>query len=336
MPSCPRHASKQLALLLCTAVLLSRPLATALVIGTEKKRLLILGLGRVGLDCAKVASTQFDRILGTVTSPSQSDFPQDGIERIPFRLENIVDQLEVASHVLWTIPLDREDLVVRHVLNELQRSCSKRNKWLGLVSTSGVYGNHNGAWVSEDSPTLCEAGTSADFYRQVEQDLAHLGCQVFRCAGIYDSTKSALHTVYKNGKPTLLAASMASEGKVSRIHSYDVARAIASSMAQQYGHFRVFNLADDEPTSRSHVMTYAAELLESIGVPLSHAEVENAPTTKRARRRQAERKLVSNERMKEELLGMLKPPGLVYPTYREGLQKILYDPTTPWFHLIRS
>lgn len=97
---------------------------------------------------------------------------------------------------------------------------------------------------------------------------------------------------------------------------------------------QIYNLADDEPAPRADVMEYAADLLASIGVTLEQAKqlkngetAEPPPSTKRERRRQTDRKLVSNERMKKELLG---PNGLTYSTYKEGLEAILKDPTTPW------
>jgi hypothetical protein len=118
---------------------------------------------------------------------------------------------------------------------------------------------------------------------------------------------------------------------------------------------RIYNLADDDPAPRSVVLAYAADLLESIGQlrlrtdpaessSSSSTTMTDAPpptpttttgsltttgstmmTTTRERRRQTDRKLVSNRRMKQELV-----PEFTYPSYREGLKAILMDPNTPW------
>jgi hypothetical protein len=73
-------------------------------------------------------------------------------------------------------------------------------------------------------------------------------------------------------------------------------------------------------------MKYAAELLESIGVDISVEMSSDAPpSSARASRRGTDIKRVSNERMTTELLS-----NLLCPTYREGLQSIFEDESTPW------
>jgi len=315
---------------------------------SQTNRLLILGLGRVGLECglraADADSTpcSFDQVMGTVrSSRAEEEDLGDPIVRIPF--ENLEDPIKEASHILWTIPLSKENNETLEDVLQLLQSTNEHLAWIGMISTTGIYGNHNGAWVTEDSPLLCTRESNADLYRSVEQRFAAMGGQIFRCAGIYDATRSALHTVYEAGTRPVTnerSTDRNDESITNRIHSQDIARAIVLSMSRPTRNTFVYNLADDEPAPRSLVLDYAADLLESIGVPLvgppTGSPSENnagfvkstqRPLTKRERRRQADRKLVSNSRMKDELLG---PSGLAFPTYREGLQAILKDPTTPW------
>ena len=100
--------------------------------------------------------------------------------------------------------------------------------------------------------------------------------------------------------------------------------------------FRIYNLADDSPAPRSQVLEYAANLLKGAGKDLlpmrerikgdrSSAAGSATATTTRARRREIEKKLIDNSRMKNELLKELQ-----FPSYKEGLEAILKDPTTPW------
>ena len=346
--------------------------ALAAVGGTYKThRLLILGLGRVGLECGLLATqrlSSLDAVIGTVRSASK--IHEDGIQRIPFQDISIVQEhLKKVTHVLWTIPLPKErDEHLEQLLDLvlLQQSSTHSDnylEWIGFVSTTGVYGNHNGAHVTEDSSLLCTPDSNANLYRQVEQRFIEVGGQIFRCAGIYDSTRSALHTVYKTGKRPSIPPSKKAMGALdssfptNRIHTHDIARAIVASMNRQSSDdaerrpSRIYNLADDEPEERSVVLQYAADLLQSIGVELMTVVVEDddddndyksssqqqsvESLTKRQRRRLSDRKLVSNQRMKSELL--LEDAGdLTYPSYREGLTAILNDSRTPWWQPRRS
>ncbi len=303
---------------------------------SNPKQLLILGLGRVGLECGLLAEHCFDHVMGTVRSwPPECDM--DGIERIP--LSTIEQHWCEASHVLWTIPLPKEkDERLEQILTLLQTK-NEHLEWIGMVSTTGIYGNHDGNWVTEDSPLLCTSESNADLYRNVEQLFANVGGQIFRCAGIYDSTRSALHTVYKSGTRPKPIDNDDDESITNRIHSYDIAKAILASMKLPINdkrQSRIYNLADDEPANRWVVLNYAADLLESIGIRLDPFIVKTLDTddtsqrpTKRERRRQSDRKLVSNQRMKVELLNS---EDLTYPTYREGLRVILQeDSNAPWW-----
>jgi nucleoside-diphosphate-sugar epimerase len=303
-------------------------------------------------------------------------------------LSSIRRHLAEASHVLMSIPLPKQrDETLEQILQELQeQQSSSRNsqttvlQWVGIVSTTGVYGNHDGAWVTEDSELLCPPESNAHLYRGLEEDQLNdldgddssssCGCSVsiFRCSGIYDATRSALHTVYKRKQKGLLqeeairpsdggssTTTTASTSITNRVHSQDIARAIVACMTRNKNdkdndnddnpsprrrRGRIYNLADDLPAPREEVMRHAADLLESVGVSLVPPEAAAPPTipqapsststttTVRERRRQTDRKLVSNQRMKDELL---PDHRLLYPTYREGLQAILMEPNTPWY-----
>mmetsp|Transcript_1133 Transcript_1133/g.2552 ORF Transcript_1133/g.2552 Transcript_1133/m.2552 type:complete len:441 (+) Transcript_1133:141-1463(+) len=299
--------------------------------------------------------------------------------------------ITAATHVLFTIPLSKEnDLVMKAVLRELRewwettqennggsmdsdsdKGCD--SKVLGIVSTTGVYGNHDGEVVKESSKRLCEETSNADLYRRFEDEWITLTgndggvkvevetqsnnngshCRrrlcIFRCAGIYDSSRSALHTVYKNLAVTTRANSSSpptkSGNKTNRIHARDLARGVLSGMFQKGNHtddsgVGIYNLADNLPEERSVVLSYARELLSSIGIDQRKSRTEAATnpvasndrllsrsSTTRQKRRERESKLVSNQRLREELL---QKDGLLFPTYREGLCAILNDPSTPW------
>ena len=64
---------------------------------------------------------------------------------------NLVDSLKKADHILISIPpINGEDLVIKNFSKILEKS---KLKWITYLSATSVYGNHNGAWVTEDSKT---------------------------------------------------------------------------------------------------------------------------------------------------------------------------------------
>lgn len=362
-----------------------------------RSELLVLGLGRVGSQVAHLAVPRFDgRVVGTVRRQPghreghHDDGIDDGIVRISFDPAAVQERLgdgagSATTHVLLTIPLSREpDPVFQMILEQAKEWWSKpshpgqSDKWIGIVSTTGVYGNHDGAWVTEDSPLLCEAGGNADLYRTLEEDWMQLGRDlqssspsssnricIFRCAGIYDSSRSALHTLYNSrsyGRPALTSPppsppGLNNGGKTNRIHSFDLSRAVLASMLpERDGGVQppttavgVYNLADDLPEYRTVVLAYANELLsriadglppplESIADTKSYSALPSQTSAGRKSRRQRERKLVDNGRMRRELLvgNEGDGDGLRFPTYREGLQTIFDDPSSPWQLMVQS
>jgi nucleoside-diphosphate-sugar epimerase len=291
---------------------------------TLAPRLLVLGLGNVGRAVVHEASSLGVYVQGTSRSPCD-----DG-KTVLFEPDSIRSVLIECTHVLITIPPPREkDPVFDAVVRELEAHFV-RGAWFGFVSSSGVYGNHDGAWVTEESPSFCSEDSPTYRYIRHEElwreraQRCGWTFRIFRCAGLYGPERSALHSLWKgrtmNVSPTA--------GITNRIHETDVARAIVASMAMpSKGDSRVYCLADDEPESRAVVMQYAANLFESIGITVSIEEdSDSSPSTTRSKRRGTEIKRVSNQRMKEELVS-----NLHYPTYREGLTAIFQDRSNPWW-----
>jgi hypothetical protein len=314
-------------MILFVLFILCHVLDTSALVATAHHRLLVLGLGGIGRAIVKELSTSdyFEQIQGTSRSPTS--FNDDVIL---FESNSVGAVLPKCTHVLITIPPPIEhdamfDAVVKELASKLPPGA-----WLGFVSTSGVYGNHNGSWVTEDSPLYCSEKSLTFRYIEHEKKWQEISqesgwtCRVFRCAGLYGPDRSALHTLWKK---CVLDISPAA-GITNRIHETDVARAIVASMMDPslQRDFCVYNLSDDEPEGRSVVMKYARELFESIGVDVAITESSEAlPASVRATRRGTDIKRVSNDRMKRELVSELQ-----YPTYREGLMAILKDASSPW------
>jgi len=188
--------------------------------------------------------------------------------------------------------------------------------WIGYLSTNGVYGDHDGAWVDENS-NLYPTTERARRRIRAEADWAGFGAErglpviIFRLPGIYGPGRSALDTVRAGN-----AKRIVKQGQVfSRCHVDDIAAALAASLEKPAAH-DLYNIADDEPAPPQDVVEYACKLLGVDPPPL--VAFEDADLSDMAKSFYADNKRVSNKRMKEAL-GL----ALAYPTYREGLQAIL-------------
>ena len=281
--------------------------------------LFIYGLGNVGRAVAEGVPDHWS-VRGTKKSCEREN---EGIA-VPFRAAP--SYVCEASHILITIPPSQE--ICQIILADLTLHL-KRSSWVGFVSTTGVYGDHSGQLVTEESPLLCEDTSSAAAYLNMELELKKYSddqgwaLAVFRCSGLYGPSRSAMHTLWKQGFPKNRDPS----DITNRIHEVDVARAIISAIEK--GCTGVFNLSDDEPASRYTVMEYASRLLEENGLssPVQQIDDEERKPTNQSGRRGKDRKAVSNSRMKAELLD----GKITYPSYREGLRAIFQNENNPWW-----
>jgi nucleoside-diphosphate-sugar epimerase len=274
------------------------------------KRLFIFGLGYSGLEIARLARAAGWSVVGTVTSTDKANrLAIEGIEAHLFdgSASLAAHLLEGASHVLCTIAPDAAgDPALRTSAARLHGS-----RWLGYLSTTGVYGDHDGGWVDETTPPRPDQPRSLSRLA-AERAWQALGATVFRLPGIYGPGRSALDRV-KAGT----ARRIDKPGQVfSRVHVADIAAAVLAAMTQP-SPGAIYNVADDLPASNNEVIAYACELL-GLSVPPAIPWDEAAQTmTPMARSFYAENRRVRNDRVKKELGLTLR-----YPTYREGLRAI--------------
>jgi nucleoside-diphosphate-sugar epimerase len=183
-------------------------------------------------------------------------------------------------------------------------------QWAGYLSTVGVYGDHDGAWVDEETPVDPQSKRSR---MRVDAENAWLHRQavvgfelgIFRLAGIYGPGRSALDKV-RDGT----ARRIIKPGQVfNRIHVDDIGRVVAAAATRGAG--GVFNVSDDEPGPPQDVIAHAADLLGVDAPP--EVLFEEADLSPMGRSFYGENKRVSNARIKQAFGPML------YPTYREGL-----------------
>jgi nucleoside-diphosphate-sugar epimerase len=210
-----------------------------------------------------------------------------------------------ASHVLSSVPPDREsggDPVLERY------GAALAGKPLFYLSSTGVYGDRQGAWVDEATPTIAESGEGRRNAR-AEADLAwlNLGARVFRLPGIYGPGRNALDRV-REGK----ARRIDLPGQVfSRVHVDDIASGVIAALLGDAPP-GAYNLGDDLPASGNAVTEHACRLL---GLPLPPLEtLQQANLSEMARGFYVENRRVANGKAKR-VLGW-EPR---FATYVEGL-----------------
>ena len=274
-------------------------------------RLFIFGLGYSGSEVARQARAAGWSVAGTVRGGDKAQqLAAEGIETHLFDGSAALPASAFGgtTHVLCTIaPGSTGDPVLKNCAPLLREA-----RWLGYLSTTGVYGDHAGGWVDETTPTNPGQPRSAERLA-TERAWQALGATLFRLPGIYGPGRSAIDQV-KAGT----ARRIDKPGQVfSRIHVEDIAATVLAAIARPSPE-AIYNVADDLPASTADVIAHACELLAAPVPPLvPWAEI--APTmSAMARSFYAENRRVRNDRIKRELGVTLR-----YPTYREGLCAIL-------------
>lgn len=278
------------------------------------KTLLSFGHGYSARALARRLLPQGWTIHGTTRNPDRIEtLDAEGIIPVLWPDGDLSEALETATHVLISAgPGPDGDPVLNRYREEITRRATQI-EWVGYLSTTGTYGDHQGGWVTEDTPLTpsTERGRMRVEAEAAWQSIPDLPLHIFRLAGIYGPGRGPFSKV-RNGT----ARRIIKEGQVfSRIHVDDIAQVLAASIARP-DPGAAYNVCDDDPAPPQDVIAYAAELL---GVPVPPAvPYEKADMNPMARSFYAESKRVDNSRIKEEL-GVT----LLYPDYKAGLAALL-------------
>ena len=237
---------------------------------------------------------------------------------IPFSEKNIEQALARASHILISTPPTQGmgDPVLSH-FGHLLKKYVKQIRWVGYLSSTSVYGDHQGDWVDESSEPKALGG-QGQLRRSAENEWvsfaqAHeVSLTIFRLAGIYGPQRNVLARLISGKKETIIK-----KGHFfSRIHVDDIVLAIVAAIQQSKpSTIAIYNVADDEPTASDVVDQYAASLLQR--APLNEVSYEKAILSPMAKEFYSHNKRVSNAKLKRDF-----NIQLTYPTYKEGLENL--------------
>ncbi len=276
-----------------------------------KNKFLILGCGFSGNFFAKTI-----RQLGCTALTSSRSENKD-LNSFIFDSENgIVPNNKIfdgVTHILSCIPPDKNgnDPVLKILKNKLTNLSLE---WVGYLSTTGVYGNTKGDWVSEiDQPKPLQKRSQKRLNCEKEWIESGLPVQIFRLPGIYGPGRSTFEAI-KNRKIRVISKK---NQVFSRIHVADITNAIIYLLQNKDSlkFHQIINIADDEPCSQIEVIQYCYDLL-SLRMPkpilFEEAKKELSPI--------AQSFWMENRRVSNKLLCKTLGYKLIYKNYKLGLK----------------
>ena len=267
-------------------------------------RLFIFGMGYTASILAQRMRAQGWQVQGTGRA-GDTDFADSAA---------VHAALAGASHILSSVPPDRAsgaDPVLAAYADALRAAPAR---WIGYLSSTGVYGDARGAWVDEGAIVGTgrrNARTQADLDWQALDPPLDSRVHVLRLPGIYGPGRSALDRV-REGSAKRIAMP---DQVFSRVHVADIAGGVAAAIAADVAP-GAYNLGDDEPASQNAVVEHACRLLGAPPPPLQ--PLDEANLSPMARGFYAETRRVANGKLK-------RAAGWApfFPSYREGLASLL-------------
>ena len=277
------------------------------------KTLFTFGHGYSASALARLLSPLGWQLFGTTRNADKlDDIAAQGVTPILWPDSDPRPALAQATHLLHSAAPDESgDPVIAEFGSDMAQ-LAPNLEWVGYLSTTGVYGDHQGGWVDENTPLT--PSTKRGHHRVLAErqwQETGLPLHIFRLAGIYGPGRGPFAKVRRG-----TARRIVKPGQVfSRIHVDDIAQTVLASINRP-DPGAIYNVCDDDPAPPQDVLSHAAALL---GVSLPPEEdYATAEMTPMARSFYAESKRVRNDRIKREL-GV----SLLYPSYRDGLPALM-------------
>ena len=278
---------------------------------SNKNKFLVLGCGFSGSFFAKTV-----RELGCTALTSSRSENKDPNSFIFNSEKGIVPNEKIfngITHVLSCIPPDNNgnDPVLGSLKNKLK---SLPLEWVGYLSTTGVYGNTKGDWVSEtDHPKPLQNRSHKRLNCEKEWIESGLPVQIFRLPGIYGPGRSTFEAIRTNKIRVISKKNQV----FSRIHVADITNAILYLLQNKNSlkFHQIINIADDEPCSQIEVIQFCYDLL-GLQMPkpilFEDAKEKLSPI--------AQSFWMENRRVSNKLLCATLGYKLIYKNYKVGLK----------------
>jgi len=279
---------------------------------------LVFGCGYLGFRVARLWKSQGDDVYAVTRSLTNAKIMEkEGIIPViaDITKSDTVQGLPHADTILFSVGMDRKRYDSVHAvyvdgLKNVLSGISQAPSQFIYVSSTGVYGNFDGAWIDENSPTdpAREGGKAclaAENFLQTSK-LATQSC-ILRFAGIYGPQRVPTKALIQSQQWKKIS----SDGFLNLIHVDDGAE-IIQKVAEQGIVQETLNVSDGNPPKRKEYYQFIAKQLGLSEIPWEETEAVNENT------RSGSNKRVSNKKLVEKLGDLFQ-----YENFRIGLQQAL-------------
>jgi len=278
------------------------------------KKLLIYGYGYTASYLAETLNTENYIIIGS--SREEKKFNSDN-KKVKFINNSLVNNCllkDDITHILVSVPPnDLGDIFIQNYRDIITKN--KNIEWIGYLSATNVYGDHNGELVSESSQTKPKTKKGINRLVAEKQWLEliskfNLPIKIFRLAGIYGPNRNIKERLIKG-----LVKNIFKEGQFfSRIHVEDIANILNLSM-NNITKNKIYNLADDFSCNLNVIIEYLCE--KNSLIKPAQIDFDDMSLDYKKESFFLENKRVDNSLVKKDLLKNFK-----YPSFKEGYKNL--------------
>lgn len=281
---------------------------------TRMKKLLIYGYGYTASYLVETLNTENYLIIGS--SREEKKFNSDN-KKVKFINNSQVNNCllkDDITHILVSVPPnDLGDIFIQNYRDIITKN--KNIEWIGYLSATNVYGDHNGELVSESSQTKPKTKKGINRLVAEKQWLEliskfNLPIKIFRLAGIYGPNRNIKERLIKG-----LVKNIFKEGQFfSRIHVEDIANILNLSM-NNITKNKIYNLADDFSCNLNVIIEYLCE--KNSLIKPAQIDFDDMSLDYKKESFFLENKRVDNSLVKKDLLKNFK-----YPSFKEGYKNL--------------
>jgi nucleoside-diphosphate-sugar epimerase len=274
-------------------------------------RILIAGCGYIGQAAADLFHAAgwvvegWTRSAESAASLSAKPYPVREVDiSEPAQVAGCAESFDAVIHCASSSGGDAE--MYRNVYLDGARNLLEtfRGSKLLFTSSTSVYAQSDGSWVTEESETKPMRETSRILLETERLVVATGGGIVARLAGIYGPGRSALLNKFLNGTAII---DPETDRFVNQVHRDDIASALLLLLSREVEGARIYNVVDDQPILQSECYRWLAQRLNRPLPPLGKS--------KQQRKRGDSNKRVSNAKLRR--LGWAPQ----YPTFGDAMEK---------------
>ena len=220
----------------------------------------------------------------------------------------LLNKIENCDHILVSTPPVNQKDIFLELINSNNKIISKA-KWITYLSSTSVYGDHQGEWVDENSklePNTEKGKIRHKIENKWKELSSYYPIQIFRLAGIYSNEENLITRIKKN-KATIIKKN---NHKFSRVHLEDISGFLFSSLSK-FKSGEIYNIADDQPISNEEIIP---EIVKKYNLKLPPIIDYDDLEDSLIKDFYSSSKKIKNNKAKSYF-----NYKLIYPTLREGL-----------------